>query len=75
LQACRQLREEAAICRELAREIRDPPSIAMFLARAAQLEARANALEASGQPGRPEVPAKGAEPTVLRAELPALSRR
>ena len=45
MEEIRKLREEAAICRELAREIRDPPSIAMFLERAADLEARARALE------------------------------
>jgi hypothetical protein len=50
---CRELREEAAICRDLAREIDDPASIAMFLDRAEQLEARAAAIE-SGACGQPE---------------------
>jgi len=45
LEESRKLREEAATCRELAREIRDAPSIAMFLDRAADLEARARSLE------------------------------
>lgn len=41
----RALREEAAVCRRLAREITDAASIEMFLDRAAQLEARAAAME------------------------------
>ena len=45
MDTCRELREEAAICRGLAREIDDPASIAMFLDRADQLEARAAAIE------------------------------
>jgi hypothetical protein len=53
---CEQLREEAAICRDLAREIKDPASIAMFLDRARQLEARALAIEAAlrRRPSSPE---------------------
>jgi len=47
------LREEAAICRDLAREINDPASIAMFLDRARQLEARAKTVEAAMQRGEP----------------------
>ncbi len=53
---CEQLREEAAICRDLAREIKDPASVAMFLDRAQQLEARAMAIEAAlrRRPSSPE---------------------
>jgi hypothetical protein len=40
----RKLLEEAAACRELAREIKDPASITMFLERAEQLELRAAAI-------------------------------
>jgi hypothetical protein len=39
-----QLRDEAAVCRQLAREIKDPSSAAMFDDRAEQLELRAAAL-------------------------------
>ena len=41
----RALREEAAVCRELAREVKDAASVAMFFDRAAKLEARARAIE------------------------------
>ena len=41
----RQLREEAAVCREIAREITDLPSIRMLLERAEELETKARALE------------------------------
>jgi len=41
----RTLREEAAACRELAREITDLPSVRMLLERADELEAKARALE------------------------------
>jgi hypothetical protein len=41
----RHLRDEAADCRQLAREIKDAASIEMLLERAMQLEARAAALE------------------------------
>ncbi len=47
MEVSRKLREEAAVCRELAREIKDPASVAMFLDRAAQLEDRAAAIERS----------------------------
>jgi hypothetical protein len=43
----RQLREEARICRELMRDIKDRRSIAMFRDRAEQLERSAAALEPS----------------------------
>ncbi len=76
---CRKLREEAAICRDLARETHDPASIAMFLDRAEQLETRAAAIEAgcSPQPGA-MAPAGGlqrarlgaAEGTVVRTHAP-----
>jgi hypothetical protein len=39
------LRQEAAVCWQLAREITDPPSVAMLLERAEQLVSRAAALE------------------------------
>ena len=41
------LRQEAAVCWQLAREIADPPSVAMLLERAEQLVCRAAALERS----------------------------
>jgi hypothetical protein len=39
------LRQEAAVCWQLAHEIADPPSVAMLLERAEQLVSRAAALE------------------------------
>ena len=45
MQDARALREEAAACRELAREITDLPSVRMLLERAEELEAKARALE------------------------------
>ena len=50
----RAMREEAAICRQLAREITDFPSIEMLLDRAVQLEARAAALERERIPTPPQ---------------------
>jgi hypothetical protein len=46
----RTLREEASVCRELAREITDIPSVRMLLERAEDLEARAAALEERAPP-------------------------
>lgn len=39
------LRQEAAVCWQLAHEITDPPSVAMLLERAEQLICRAAAIE------------------------------
>jgi hypothetical protein len=58
--------EEAATCRELAREITDRPSIAMFLDRAERLEARARAIETERR-RRLQQDVRGAEPRAVRA--------
>jgi len=44
------LREEARLCRQIAREINDPAGIAMMRERAADLERRADKLDGFGDP-------------------------
>jgi hypothetical protein len=71
----RELREEARVCRELAREIKDKPSIEMLRERADLLERRAAAIERRKRATTPDSDAGAAVDLASTRALHASIRR